>query len=120
MIEITQIDGELFFQTKGDANEYPDSELVSAQNLVGKTVLYIPYVGNIAYLSQLHTTPLAFMGKRISVAFLLILPIGLTIIGMEVKNMWEWVSTPEFKRRQERLKKRRRRLLKRKKVFGVA
>ena len=53
-------------------------------------------------------------------AFLIIAAIGLTVIGMEVKNMCQWVLTPESKRRQERLKKRRKRLLMRKKTFRVA
>ena len=53
-------------------------------------------------------------------AFLIIAAIGLTVIGMEVKNMCRWVLTPESKRRQERLRQRKERLLRRKKTFRVA
>lgn len=108
VIDIKQIDSQLFFQTKGDANEYPDPDLVSPQNFIGKTIFYVPRVGNIAYLSHLHATPITFMGKKISVALLVILAIGLTVIGTELKNMWEWIFRPHVKRRQEILKKRNR------------
>lgn len=118
VIDIKEIDSELFFQTKGDANEYPDSDPVFAQNLIGKTIFYIPQVGNIAYLSRLHETPIALMGKKISLALLLIVVIGLTVVGTELKNMWEWIFRPHVKRHREILKKRKQRALKRKHRFS--
>jgi signal peptidase len=110
VIDIEAIDNQLFFQTKGDANEYPDSGLVSSQNFVGKTIFYVPHVGNIAFRSHLQETPIVFMGKKISIAALLILIIGLIVIGTELENMLEWIFTPHLKRRQEILNKRRGRL----------
>jgi len=107
VIDIKEIDSQLFFQTKGDANEYPDPGLVSPQNFIGKTIYYLPHVGNIAYLTHLHETPIVFMGKKISIAMLLILIIGLIVIGTELKNMWEWIFRPHVKRRQEVLKKQK-------------
>ena len=114
VIDIKEIDGELFFQTRGDANEYPDSDLVSSQNFIGKTILYLPHVGNVAYLSRLHETPIVFLGKKISIAQMLILVIGLTVVGLELKNICEWVFNPHSKRRQQVLRKRKQRHLKRK------
>ena len=110
VIDIKEIDNELFFQSKGDASEYPDSDLVSSQNFIGKTILYLPHIGNIAYLTHLHETPIVLMGKRISVALLLILVICLIVIGAEIKNIWEWIAQPHVKRRQEIVRKRNRRL----------
>jgi signal peptidase I len=110
VIDIEEIDNQLSFQTKGDANEYPDSGLVSSQNFVGKTIFYAPHVGNIAFRSHLHETPIVLMGKKISVASLIIVVIGLIIIGAELENILEWILTPHLKRRQEILKKRRHRL----------
>lgn len=107
VIDIKEIDSQLFFETKGDASEYPDLDLVSPQNFIGKTIFYIPGVGNIAYLSQLHRTPITVMGNNISLALLIILAVGLTVISMELNNMWEWTFRPHVKRRQELLKKRR-------------
>jgi len=112
VIDIKQVNNELFFQTQGDANEYADPDLVTPQNFIGKTIFYLPRVGNIAYLFRLHETPITLMGKKISVALLIILAIGLTVIGMEFKSMWEWTFRPHIKRRQEKLKKRRERLVK--------
>jgi len=114
VIEITQIDNQLFFRTKGDANEYPDLDLVSSQNFIGKTVLYVPNVGNIAYLSRLHETAITVMGRSFSLASLIILAVGLTVIGMEFNNIWEWTSGHKSERREEVLKKRKERLAMRK------
>lgn len=33
------------FQTKGDANDFPDGELVEAERVVGKAIFTIPYLG---------------------------------------------------------------------------
>ena len=110
VIDIKEIDGELLFQTKGDAAEYPDSDLVSSQNFVGKTIFYIPHIGNIAYVTHLHEAPITLMGKKVSVALLLVLAIGLFLIVTELKNILEWMFSPHLKRRQEIFKKRRHRL----------
>jgi len=117
VIDIEETHNELSFQTKGDANEYPDSDPVSSQNFIGKTISYIPNVGKIAYLSRLHETAIVFMGKRLSIAFLLIIVIGMIIVGLESNNIGEWIFTPHLKRRQEMLKKRKERLAKRKRGF---
>ena len=110
VIEIREIDKELYFQTKGDANEYPDLDLVSSQNFVGKTRFYIPQIGEIAHRTQLHTTALTVMGKEISVAALIIVVICLILIGMVLRDIWGWMTNPYLKRRQEILKKRKERM----------
>jgi len=117
VIDIKNIDSQLFFQTKGDAAEYADSDLVSSQNFIGKTIYYLPRVGNIAYLFHLHETAIVFMGKELSLGLLIIVAIGLTVIGTELKNIWGWIFTPHLKRRKEMLKKRKERLTKRKRGF---
>jgi len=117
VIDTKEIDSQLFFQTKGDANQYPDSDPVSSQNFIGKTISYIPNVGKIAYLSRLHETAIIFMGRKVSLAFLFIIVIGMIIVGLEANNIWEWIFTPHLKRRQEMLKKRKERLAKRKRGF---
>jgi len=118
VIDIKEIDSQLFFQTKGDANQYPDLDLVSSQNFIGKTIYYLPRVGNIAYLLRLHETAIVFMGKELSLGLLIIVAIGMTVIGLELNNMWGWIFTPHAKRRQEMLKKRKERLAKRKRRFS--
>jgi signal peptidase I len=118
VIDIKGTGRELFFQTKGDANEYPDPDPVSLQNFIGKTIFYIPQVGKIAYLSRLHETPIIFMGNKISVAMLIILALGLTVIGMEFKNIWELTSGTELKEYQEVVKRRKAEVLKRRRRFA--
>ncbi len=120
VIDIKNIDGQQFFQTKGDANPYADPDLVTVQNLVGKVVLYVPQVGNIAYLSRLYETPVSFMGKKISIASLSIIAIILVIVIMELNNMYKWVFEPALKRREEILKQRKQNRLKRRKAFGLS
>ena len=93
-------DNEFLFQTKGDANEYPDPDLVSPQNFVGKTIFYLPHAGKVAYLTRFHETPITLMGRQISIALLIILAIAVTLVGTELKNMWEWIFRAEFKRHQ--------------------
>jgi len=109
VIEIKEIDKELYFQTKGDANEYPDFEWVSSENFHGRAIFYIPQIGKIAYSTQLHKAPVTIMGKEISVAFLIIVALGLILIGTELRNIWGWMTNPYLKRRQEILKKRKER-----------
>jgi signal peptidase len=119
VIDMEKVGHQLFFQTKGDANEYQDPEPVPSQNLIGKVILYIPQVGNIAYFSRLYETPINFLGMKISTASLCISAIMLAIATTEVKNLYKWVFTPGLKRREEIVKQRKERLLKRKKRFGI-
>lgn len=118
VIDTQESDSRVFFQTKGDAYERPDAELVSSQNLIGKTVFYVPEVGRIAYLSRLHATPVTLMGQGVSVAMLVILATGLAVIGSELQNIGEWALRPESKRRRELVKNRNERLAKRRRRFA--
>lgn len=119
VIDTKEVDGKLFFQTKGDANEEPDLYLVSAQDVTGKAVFYAPYVGYLGYLAQFGRTPVALMGKRLPAAVLLILAMGLAFIGLTLKDTLEDIFRPSKRWRREMLKKRRQRLLKRRKAFGI-
>jgi len=47
-IEKQVIDGKIFFRTKGDGNAGPDSSMVPEDNVVGRVVLRVPWVGHIA------------------------------------------------------------------------
>ena len=40
------IDGKIFFETKGDGNTYSDPSMVQEDQVVGKVVLRIPWVGH--------------------------------------------------------------------------
>jgi signal peptidase len=64
------------FITKGDANEDPDQGIVKRENIVGKALFTIPYLG---YLSHFVRTPLGFI-------LLIVIPASLIII-MEIRNI---------------------------------
>ncbi len=44
----TEMGGKIFFTTKGDGNSGPDSALVAGENVVGKVVARIPWLGHLA------------------------------------------------------------------------
>lgn len=75
--------GEMFFITKGDVNEDPDSGLVSAGSIIGKVVLDIPLVGYLVLFAR------TFWGW----VFLLIVPAvlfvfnELNVIRKEVRGL---------------------------------
>ncbi|HUV44876.1 MAG TPA: signal peptidase I [Dehalococcoidales bacterium] len=111
-------DGPLF-QTMGDANEEPDINLVSAEDVNGKAVFYLPYVGYLGRLSQSGMTPLRVLGKNLPAAVLVILVMGMAFIGLTLKDMWIDIFRPSKRLRQEALKRRKERLQRQRKMFGV-
>ena len=64
------------FTTKGDANEDPDQGIVEKENVIGKVVFIVPFIGYLGYFVR---TPIGFI-------LLIILPAGLIII-MELGNI---------------------------------
>ena len=76
VINITNENGSMGFQTKGDANEDPDQRIVQSSELIGKIVLVIPYLG---YLPHFAKSPLGFIT-------LIIVP-GILIIFSEIWNI---------------------------------
>lgn len=49
VIAITEEDGEVCFQTQGDANPVPDQSCAKYSNIIGKVVLVIPQLGQIQF-----------------------------------------------------------------------
>jgi len=64
------------FKTKGDANEDPDQGIVKKENIIGKVIFTIPFIGYLGYFVR---TPLGFI-------LLIILPVSIIII-MEIRNI---------------------------------
>lgn len=62
--------GNLFFETKGDANNAPDLSTVSQDQLIGKFWFRLPYLGDFALFLQQPLGMLLFAGVPL-VAFLL-------------------------------------------------
>jgi signal peptidase len=117
VIDVQQTQDGLFFQTKGDANEESDINPVPADAVTGTEVFYLPYVGNMARLSQFGRERINILGTRLPKAVVVILPLGLAFIGLTLKDTLEETFRPMQKRRKEALKKRRERFLKRRKAI---
>jgi len=64
------------FITKGDANEDPDQWIVKKENVIGKAILTVPFIGYIGYFVR---TPTGFI-------LLILLPASVIII-MEIRNI---------------------------------
>jgi signal peptidase len=58
VIERLEQDGRIYFRTKGDNNEDPDSWLVKPDNVLGEVVLAIPYIGRT---TEAIREPLGFL-----------------------------------------------------------
>jgi signal peptidase len=50
VVDVRESGGELLFQTKGDANEEADAQLVPAENVVGRVAFHVPYLGHVVTL----------------------------------------------------------------------
>ncbi|SMO82377.1 signal peptidase I [Halorubrum cibi] len=71
VIGVTGTGGEVAFETKGDANEGPDSALVPASNVLGAVAFSIPYIG---YVIQFTDSPAGF-------TLLVVLPFALLALS---------------------------------------
>lgn len=47
VVDVVREDGQLYFRTKGDANEEPDQQLVPAEDVIGRVGFHIPYIGYV-------------------------------------------------------------------------
>lgn len=70
IIETVSEGAETLYRTMGDANDTPDGSLVPAQNVVGKVMFHIPYLGYIA----------SFISKPNGIYFLIALSAVLTLL----------------------------------------
>lgn len=117
VIGIQEKDGQRIFQTKGDANEEPDQDLVPASSVTGKAVFYTPYVGRLAEVSRIGRTPVVLMGRTLPAILIVILAMGLIFIGLTLKDTLDDIFHPAKRCKREMLKKRKERLLRRKKAL---
>lgn len=76
IVRVIKDKGGLAFQTKGDANNTADGELVSSDRVLGKVVIHLPYLGRVI---QALRTPTGFV--------LFILTPALLFIFIELWNI---------------------------------
>jgi len=80
------VNGDIYFETKGDANNAVDSELVNSSAVIGKSVFHLPYVGKV----------ILFL-KTIQGFMALIIAPSLIFIGMEL-----WAIKREIEKETEK------------------
>lgn len=80
------MNGDIYFETKGDANKAIDSELVSPSSVIGKSVFHMPYVGKV----------ILFLKSVQGFIALIILP-SLLFIGLEL-----WAIKREIEKETEK------------------
>ena len=68
----------IVFTTKGDANNAEDPYPVPAENVVGKVMVHIPFLGFI----------FSFVKTPLGILLMLVIP-GLLIIGLELREFWD-------------------------------
>jgi len=82
--DIEVIEGKPYYITKGDANNAPDSGSVSKDDVIGKVLLDIPYIG---YVVNFAKRPIGF-------ALMIIFP-AVLVIANEIKNIYLEFKKPE-------------------------
>jgi len=76
VVAVTQVDGERAFRTKGDANDSPDPNPVSPDQLVGKVAFHVPLVGYV----------IAFAGSRLGLITLVVIP-AVLLAATELRDL---------------------------------
>lgn len=76
IVEVVNDNDNIKFRTQGDANDFEDEGLVDVENIVGKPVFSIPYLGYVANFMQ------TVSGKMITIGIGLLLIIIVVVIDM--------------------------------------
>jgi signal peptidase len=110
VIERTETLEGVILQTKGDANEAPDSFAVKAAYVTGREVFYLPYAGYLGRISEFGRTRVNVLGASVPAAGLFVTVMGLLFIGLTLKDAFQDLAYPERKTHKEMRKKRESRL----------
>lgn len=120
IISIDDSKGSLIIHTKGDANNAPDPQAVTADMVKGKNVGYIPYGGYAIDVSNAGKKPVRLGDRSYPLAVVLVFIMGMGFIALTLREAFEPVLFPQKMRRKELLKKHAALTLKRRKQFGRA
>lgn len=77
VVDVVEEDGDLYFQTKGDANEDPDQGLVPADAVEARHVHTLPHLGHVVL----------FAGSRLGILLLMVVP-GTLLMASEAWNLY--------------------------------
>ncbi|NJE76765.1 signal peptidase I [Thermococcus sp. ES12] len=96
VVEVIHNGSRTYFQTKGDNNEDRDPYLVPLENVVGKAVFSLPYLGYLTRHNPNRTV------KFLTYVFLIVLP-GLIVLYSELVYLRNY--SPRIERMEEKLKR---------------
>ena len=85
IVDIKEDDGGRQFQTKGDANDAPDAQLVTEANVVGKASFSIPYMGYVA--NYIQNPPGLYFAAAGGVMLVLLMFISDALVEDEKKTL---------------------------------
>ena len=81
IVDLEVKNGKTYYTTKGDANEDPDTGKVAKDEVVGKVLFSVPYLG----------FAVDFAKRPIGFALIIIVP-SVIVIFDEVKNIWQEIK----------------------------
>jgi len=108
VVEVQNEDG-LYFVTKGDANEEPDTFLLPAANIQGKVIFNIPRLGYVT------NSIMRYIRSWLGFIFLVCIPL-VVLIGSTIRDV-NRAHNVRLKRLERRAERQRR--WKRRRVFGL-
>jgi signal peptidase len=82
----TGTDGKLYFTTKGDGNDYSDSPQVSQDDVIGRVILRIPWLGHIALIMHNSFAAFIIIAIIILLIFELVIPLIIGEKGEKTEN----------------------------------
>ena len=117
VIQIGTADGTPVFQTKGDANESPDVELVLFDYVGGKQIFHISYLGYLGNFDRFARTRVNLGRQTLPLGFIMMLAMGLIVVALILKDAWQEMFNPSAKMRKKMLQGPKMRLQKRRAYF---
>ena len=110
VVQIGTSGGVPVFQTKGDANESPDAELVLFDYVAGRQVMHIRYLGYLGDFDRFARTEVNLGRQTLPMGFITMLAMGLIVAAFILSDAWQEVLNPSAKMRQKILQGRKMRL----------
>lgn len=91
IMDVHREGGQIYFTTKGDANQTNDQFPVFPENIVGRLVFTVPHVGYLMNFSQTKT----------GILTLVIIP-GVLIAAFEIRNLLQYAAEWEKEKKRKR------------------
>lgn len=107
IVEVSSLNGEYSYKTKGDNNNTEDSELINGSNVLGRVIFKVPKAG---YVQQFLVTKtgwiVAVILPAMGIVIYDILKVVLIALGIKKKDQKKYVN----KKDEERIEKARKKL----------